>query len=118
MALLVTVASWSGLALVAGLGIAVLWRLADGTIALDGLLEGDFRNARGVFGTYSSWGRAQALVVSLFAAAFYLKQLAQDPTHFPEVPPFLLVSLGASHALYLGGKAKAALIEPTERRLK
>jgi len=106
---LVMLASWSGLVLVAGFALGVLWRFVDGTIDLAELLDESVQDANGVAASWS-WGRAQAFVVSLFATVFYVKQVAQDPTHFPEIPPVLLASVGASHAVYLGGKLKAALI--------
>ncbi len=101
--------SWASFMLLGGFAATVVWRLCDGTIDLSELLNGDVRDrrARDGFSPYESIGRAQALALTLFAAAYYLLRVFQHPTAFPELPPALLGALAGSHTLYLGGKAQA-----------
>lgn len=90
----------------------VFWKLVTGAIVLDQLLEGDIRNLNGTDGysSYTSAGRVQALLITLFAASSYLLQVINNPRVFPTVPNALLEVLAGSQTLYLGGKAQAMFL--------
>ncbi len=55
-------------------------------------------------------GRLQLLVLVLANAFFYLLQVVQNPTRLPEIPPELVLGLGGSNAIYLGGKLYSLLL--------
>lgn len=102
-------AIWEGVILLFGFIGVVLWKLITGGISLDYLLYGDARRVRRGTGpsVFFSPGRAQMLMMSVSFAGYYLLQVIQDPTHFPDVPDGLLAVLAGSHAVYLGGKAQS-----------
>ncbi len=104
---------WEGLILLSGFFGLVVWKLLTGGISLDQLLEGDIGRANGAGGsdpgTYVSIGRAQSLAITAFAAVYYLLQVLQNPTQFPQLPASLINVLMGSQAVYLAGKAKAML---------
>jgi hypothetical protein len=101
-------AKWEGIILIGGFVCVVVWKLATGEISLDYLLYGDARAYRGASQqTFFSSGRAQMLLSTVMVAGYYLSQVIQDPTHFPDVPNALVVALGGSHAIYLAGKAQS-----------
>lgn len=104
-----TLAIWEGVILLAGFVGLVLWKLTTGSISLNYLLYGEARRVRQGAGhsAFFSPGRAQMLISTVAFAGYYLLQVIQDPTHFPDVPDGLLVVLAASHAVYLGGKAQS-----------
>jgi len=109
-------AKWEGVLLLAGFFGIVFWKLANGSIVLDQLFEGDIRdrdpkNVDG-YSTYVSAGRVQSFLVTVFVALYYLLQVVQNPTEFPRLPAEMIAVLAGSHALYLGGKAQAMLIGP------
>jgi|SRR5215469_14942361 len=105
-----TLAYWEGLILIGGLFGVVFWKLATGEIALDDLFEGQIRDKNGDYSSYTSKGRVQSFLVTIYVALYYLMQVIQNPTKFPEVPAGLVGVLAGSHALYLGGKAQAMLL--------
>jgi len=112
MQFVTTLVRWEGeLLIVAFIGI-VLWKLFTGGINLDQLLEGDIRDPHGESGftTYVSSGRAQSLLITMFAASYYLLQVIQKPTEFPPVPTALVGAVGGSQVVYLAGKAQAMLL--------
>lgn len=86
------------LALLLGFIVVTLWKLFTGSISLAGLLRVND-------GTEFSPARAQMLMVTLVTALQYITQVIQHPTAFPEIPTIWLSALGASHGIYLGGKA-------------
>ncbi len=101
-------AVWVGILLLFGFAGIILWKVATGGICLDYLLDGDARVANGAgYSTFFSPGRAQMLAFTVIFAANYLLQVIQDPSRFPDVPATVLVVLGGSQAVYLGGKAQA-----------
>lgn len=106
-------AKWEGILLLGGLACIILWKIADGSISLDQLFDGDSLDpdsgAADGLSSYASAGRTQAFLVTLFVAAYYLRQVIANPTHFPEIPNALVLALGGSQILYLGGKARALL---------
>ena len=104
-------AAWEGIILVSGICGIVLWKLMTGTISLNYLLHGDTRPVGGkAKRTYFSAGRAQMLMFTVAGAGYLLLQVIQDPTKFPDIPTPLLIALGGSHAVYLGGKAQATYL--------
>ncbi len=103
-------ASWELIILMSGFGVIVFWKLLTGGIGLHQLLYGDLRQRDGSYKKAYSAGRAQMLLFTIFFAMYYLLQVIQDPTKFPDVPNAALVILGGSHAVYLGGKAQAILL--------
>ena len=94
-----TFAEWVGFLLFGGFFGVVFWKLANGSIPLDQLLETGGPNS-----SYSA-GRAQSLAVTLFVASYYLMQVIQNPKQLPEVPQTLVALLAGSQTMYLGGKA-------------
>jgi len=101
-------AIWEGVILLFGFIGVVLWKLVTGDISLEYLLYGDARVRRGAPpSTFFSPGRAQMLMMTVIFAGYYLLQVIQDPTHFPDVPDGVLAVLAGSHAVYLGGKAQS-----------
>jgi len=86
----------------------VLWKMLTGSINLSYLLDGDVRNENSPdgsgFSSSTSAGRAQAVSVTVFVAAWYLLQVIHDPREFPKLPNAMVGALAGSHALYLGGK--------------
>jgi hypothetical protein len=111
---LVALASWEGLILVGGFFGIVFWKLLTGSISLNQLLEGDIRvpNVPGTFTTYPSAGRAQSLLITTFAAAYYFLLVVQNPRQFPTLPAELVGAVAGSQGLYLAGKAQAILLGP------
>ena len=101
MAALAILVSRCILMLVLGFIVVILWQLFTRRLDLGGLL----RDGQGNF----SPGRAQMLMVTLVTAVQYLIQVTQNPTAFPEIPTIWLAALGASHGIYLGGKAQSIL---------
>ena len=101
-------AIWESVILLAGFIGLIFWKLVTGSINLRCLLYGEARrHDRGGYSDFFSPGRAQMLMLTLALAGYYLLQVIQDPTHFPEVPDGLLAAVAGSHAIYLGGKAQA-----------
>ncbi len=111
MRFLMTLAYWEGAILFGGLLCVVLWKLLTGGISLSYLLDGDVRDPDSPtgFSTTPSAGRILALMVTLFVAGYYLLQVIHNPKELPEMPALMVAALGGSHALYLGGKARAML---------
>jgi len=105
MPTLPTLAYWESVILLAGFFGIVFLKLFTGKISLNGLLEGD----RADGSTYFSPGRVQLLIATTLFAFQYLMQIVNNPAAFPPVPQELLVVLGGSQAVYLGGKARAML---------
>ena len=108
---LLVLARWEGLILLGGLFGIVLWKLLTGGISLSYLLDGDVRDPDSStgFSTHASAGRTQALMVTFFVAGYYLLQVIHNPKELPQLPAQMVAALGGSHALYLGGKARAIL---------
>ena len=100
-----TLAEWVGLLLFGGFFGVVFWKLADGSIPLDRLLETSIGASQDADGSSASAGRAQSLAVTLFVASYYLIHVIQNPKQFPELPQSLVAILAGSQAMYLGGKA-------------
>jgi hypothetical protein len=112
MRAMATLASWEFAILLGGFFGIVFWKLLTGGISLSGLLEGDRQDGD----TYFSPGRVQLLMVTVLFALQYLFQILKNPAAFPPVPEELLVVLGGSQAVYLGGKAKAMLFGAPKNR--
>jgi uncharacterized YccA/Bax inhibitor family protein len=107
-----TLASYEGLILIGGFFGIVFWKLLTGRIDLSHLLEGDIRdpNSADGYSTQASAGRVQSLVITLFAALYYLFQVIHNPKVFPKLPNGLIEAMAGSQAVYLGGKAQAMLV--------
>lgn len=100
-----TLAEWVGFLLFGGFFGVILWKLANGSIPLDQLLE------TGGPSSSSSASRAQSLAVTLFVALYYLIHAIQNPKQFPELPGALLAMLAGSQSIYLGSKGLDLLPE-------
>lgn len=107
-----TLTCWGGLILIAGFFGIVFWKLATGAIDLSQLLNGAIRDRTSPsdYSSYASSGRAQSLLITIFAALFYLFQVLHHPEAFPSLPDGLVGLVAVSQALYLGGKAQAMLV--------
>jgi len=103
-----TLAYWEGLILIGGFFGIIFWKMFTGGISLKFLLHGHRKVASG-YATFVSPGRTQILMFTIFVAGYYLLQVIHDPTTFPQVPTALIVALGGSHGVYLGGKAQSLL---------
>jgi hypothetical protein len=104
-----TIAFWEGLLLLVGFFGLVCWKLATGEIALDDLFEGRSREPDGSYSSYASNGRVQSFLATMAVALYCLLRVVQDPHQFPDIPVQVVSILAASHAIYLGGKARAML---------
>jgi uncharacterized YccA/Bax inhibitor family protein len=115
-----TLAYWEGLILFGGLFGIIFWKLVRGGIPLDQLLDGDIRdsNSSDGYSSYVSGGRVQSLLVTAFAALYYLLQTLHDPKVLPALPRELIEAVAGSQALYLGGKAQAMLLGRLRHLLK
>lgn len=108
---LATLAYWEAVLLLVGLAAVVVWQIVSGRIPLDYLLEADVRKADGSgFTTEVSPGRVQAMIVTLYIAAYYLLQVIHDPSKFPTLPAEMMYALAGSHTFYLGGKAQSMFL--------
>jgi|SRR5579862_646912 len=107
-------AYWEGLILLGGFFGVIFWKMFTGGISLKDLLCGDQLDASDPSGysTFVSPGRTQLLLFTIYVAGYFLVQVIHDPTEFPQVPTSLIVGLGGSHAVYLGGKAQSMLLGP------
>jgi hypothetical protein len=87
------------------LAAVVTYQFLTGRINTRGLL----RDKMG--GRALSPGRLQLLMATIGGALYYLLLMLSNekPDEFPEVPSWLLLGLGGSHAFYLGGKLSALL---------
>lgn len=54
-------------------------------------------------------GRIQLLMITLIGALYFMLEVTHDPTKLPDVPQELLLVLGGSNVVYLGGKASPLL---------
>ncbi len=96
---------WYVFAFLLLLGATVAVRMLTGSINTDRLLWGRTRDGTPFF----SPGRAQLLIFTLGAAAYYLRCVIGSPAGgLPDVPPQALAMLAGSHGMYLGGKAVSA----------
>lgn len=98
MALLLSVARWEAILLIAALGIVTLWKIAATAKFSDLIQESDGSGSL-------SPGRVQMLVLTILTAMQYLVATIHDPTHLPVPPANLVAVLGGSHFVYLGAKA-------------
>ena len=102
--LLIWLAKWEVILIVGGLGLAIALRLLTRRMNMNYLLYG---RRNGVL--YFSPERVQLLLATLWIAFQYLLNAVHTMTgQMPTLPNGSLELLGASHALYLGGKGWAA----------
>lgn len=99
---------WEGVILLGGFFGIVFWKLLTGRISLSGLLDGDQFDGASLTTSFSP-GRAQLLIFTVVSALYFLLQVIRNPNAFPNVPNALLVALGGSQAVYLGGKGYSLL---------
>src|SRR3974390_1592121 len=99
--------AWTGLGLLIGFGATVAQQLLTGKSNTRHRLCG--RRANGEM--YFSPGRVQLLALTLWAAISYIADASHRVSSgsLPDVPLSTLSLAGASHAVYLGGKAYAML---------
>lgn len=85
-------------AFLGGAAVIVLYKLLTGRINLAGLL-GTGDNA-------ITAHRVQMLLITFYVALDYVRRVAAAPhlATLPDVPQNMLLLLGGSHTLYLGGK--------------
>jgi hypothetical protein len=90
-------------AIVGASAALMVYKLVTRRISTSGLLSNG--------GTAIAATRVQMLVTSAFVAISYLEIVAtsHDAWTLPEVPAHLLVLLGGSQAIHLGGKGAALL---------
>lgn len=85
--------------LLLGLILVVSYQILTGKINLHGILFE--KNG----GQKNSPVRVQLLLFTLTGAFYYFLQVLDNPTGFPKVPQELLLILGGSNVVYLGGKS-------------
>lgn len=111
-------ARWAAIAgglLLGGFFGVVAFNLANGNISLAGLLETKGPSGAPAF----SPGRLQMLIATVVIAGQYLYSVIANPTQgsLPTLPPAAVAVLGGSHAVYLGGKAIDAFLQPLLKNL-
>jgi hypothetical protein len=99
--------------LVGGFFAVVAYKLLTGKIPLAGLLYDKQPGGRAAF----SPARLQLLIFTAAVATRYLGEVIAKPPHdsLPHLPLSVVVALGGSHAVYLGGKAVSTYIQPLLR---
>jgi hypothetical protein len=109
MHLLLQLTRWEILIFLLALAGIVLVQLLTGQINTRYLLYGTVSGRKQNGGRYFSPERVQLLVLTISAAIYYLTQLMTSAPsgEFPKVPETLVVAMGGSNAIYLGGKAYA-----------
>jgi hypothetical protein len=99
--MLYQIARWEVLIFVGGMAALIAMRLLTGRINIQYLLWG--RRADG--SRYFSTERVQLLVATIAIAMDYLLTAMHTPSgNMPKIPDGALELLGASNAIYLGGK--------------
>lgn len=91
------------LLLLVGLALVVAYQILTGRINTKRMLF----EKKGI-NQYSS-ARVQLLLFTLAGAFYYFFKVIDDPTRFPDVPQELLLILGGSNIIYLGGKSYSLL---------
>ena len=106
MELLTKLATIEAGILVGGFFAVVVYKLVIGEIPLAGLLRSQEPGGRTAF----SPARLQLLIFTAAVAAWYLGKVIANPRQvsLPHLPLSVVAVLGASHAVYLGGKAVSA----------
>ena len=89
-------ARWVGIILIAGFMLVSLIQL---------FRSGSFRGLLSTSDGQFSAGRAQLLILTVFAAMHILLSVLHEPTHVPPIPSELVTALGGSQFIYLGSKA-------------
>src|ERR1051326_2810252 len=91
-----------------------LWKIATGEISLAYLLSTKDKDGRWSY----SPARLQLLIFTVGVAANYLRGVMATPhvASRPDLSPSVLVALGGSHAVYLGGKVLSSLIQPWRKK--
>jgi hypothetical protein len=99
--------------LVGGCFAVVAYKLVIGEISLAGLLYSKEAGGRAAF----SPARLQLLIFTAAVAAIYLGEVIANPRQdsLPHLPLSIVVALGGSQAVYLGGKMVSAYIQPLSR---
>jgi hypothetical protein len=99
--------------LVGGFFAVVAYKLLTGKIPLAGLLYDKQPGGRAAFSAV----RLQLLIFTAAVAARYLGEVIANPRQdsLPHLPLSVVVALGGSHAVYLGGKAVSTYIQPLLR---
>jgi hypothetical protein len=110
MNLLTRLAVIEGGVLLAGFFGIVLYKIVVGDISLAGLLDAKLPDGRRSF----SPGRLQLLIFTVVVAGYYLHAVVANPHRdsLPDLPPSVVAALGGSQAVYLGGKALSAFLQP------
>ena len=100
---LVAAARWEMIVLIGGLMIVVVGKIFTGGINLSGLLTVSKDDPS------FSPGRAQMLMATVLTAMYYLLQVIDKPAadSLPPLPGTLVGIVGASQAIYLGGKVQS-----------
>ncbi|HXO40722.1 MAG TPA: hypothetical protein VN999_04675 [Thermoanaerobaculia bacterium] len=113
MELLTKLATIEAGILLGGLLAVVAYRLVIGEISLAGLLYSKEPGGRAAF----SPTRLQLLIFTAAVAAIYLGEVIAHPRQdsLPHLPLGVVVALGGSQAVYVGGKMVSAYIQPLSR---
>lgn len=116
MLLLTRLTLIAGSILIFGFAAVILLQIIMGRIPLDGLLDSKDDSGRAAF----SPARMQLLIFTLVVAAQYLHAVFVNPRQdsLPSLPPGVIAALGGSQAVYLGGKAFTAFIQPLLKKLE
>lgn len=87
-----------------GMMIVVGYQILTGRISIRGLLSE--KNGTGSYSTV----RIQLLTFTLISTFYYIFQILGNPGEFPKVSNELLLMMGGSNAVYLGGKSYSLLL--------
>jgi hypothetical protein len=92
--------------IILALALMVGYRLLTGRINTQGLLLDKITHEL-------SPGRLQMLVATMLVAIYLVAQVFETQS-FPQLPQEVIMALGGSHVLYLGGKSYGVLVRKLE----
>ncbi len=113
MELLTKLATIEAGILVGGYFAVVAYKLVTGEISLAGLLYTKEPGGRAAFSPV----RLQLLIFTVAVATLYLGEVIAHPRQnsLPHLALGVVVALGVSQAVYLGGKVASAYVQPLSR---
>lgn len=107
-----TLVRWAALGFLTSLAVIIFAKLLFGSISLRGLLTGDRKGGA----EYFSVGRTQLLILTLFVAVSYVRDmLLNSCSSVPDIPTRALLWLVGSQLFYLAGKARALWFNPSDQ---
>jgi len=104
---LIQLVRWEIWIFLLGLAAIIVLQLLTGKINTQYLLYGTITGKKENDGRYFSPERVQLLVFTIGGAFYYVSQVmaSAQSGKFPEIPESLVLAMGGSNVIYLGGKA-------------